>query len=265
MWSALPTLAATAPLGSPRSGATILAVAAGQAGDVYPVIAVQQYGRGRSMTFSGEASWRWRMLLPAADRSYEFIWRQAARWLTSSSPDSFTVMVPDRADTAEAATVTIETRDAAFAPVGDAAIDVRVTAPDGETTASKPRRASGDASRSTADVVVEQDGLYRVSAEARRGGATIGSAVRWMYVGGVDREFVDPRLNESVLRRVARRSGGRYVRPADVPQIATWLKDAARPDAAPERRDLWREPWAFAFVVAALLAEWILRRRAGLR
>ena len=32
-----------------------------------------------------------------------------------------------------------------------------------------------------------------------------------------------------------------------------------------ERRDLWHEPWAFATVVVLLSAEWVLRRRWGLR
>jgi hypothetical protein len=36
-------------------------------------------------------------------------------------------------------------------------------------------------------------------------------------------------------------------------------------NAAPERRDLWHEPWAFALIVLLLSAEWILRRRWGLR
>jgi hypothetical protein len=31
------------------------------------------------MVFAGEASWRWRMLLPATDRSYETFWKQALR------------------------------------------------------------------------------------------------------------------------------------------------------------------------------------------
>jgi hypothetical protein len=86
-----------------------------------------------------------------------------------------------------------------------------------------------------------------------------------MYVGGADREFADPRLNEALLRRVARQSGGRYVRAADAPRVAEWLKDSVPQNAAPERRDLWHEPWAFALVVALLSAEWILRRRWGLR
>ena len=265
MWSVLPALAAMTPVGGPRSGATILAVAAGPTGDVYPVIAVQQYGKGRSMIFSGEASWRWRMLLPSTDRSYEFIWRQAARWIATSSPDPFSVTVPDHVEAGGTATVHIEARDVAFVGIGDAAVDARVQAPDGETSALKLRRVQGEAGRSTAEFVVEQEGLYRISAEAKRGASTIGSAVRWMYVGGSDSEFADPRLNEPVLRRIARTTGGRYVRSADAGQIARWLGETAHLDAPPERRDLWHEPWAFLLVVGALSAEWIVRRLVGLR
>ena len=86
-----------------------------------------------------------------------------------------------------------------------------------------------------------------------------------MYVGGADREFADPRLNEGFLRRVARDSGGRYVRAGEAKQVVGWLQTTAPQDAAPERRDLWHEPWAYAFVLALLSAEWILRRRWGLR
>src|SRR5439155_4231928 len=86
-WATLPALAASAPLGAPRPGATVLAVTTAPGGGVYPVVAVQRYGRGRSMIFSGEASWRWKMLVASSNRSYEFFWRQAARWLTATAPD----------------------------------------------------------------------------------------------------------------------------------------------------------------------------------
>ena len=93
----------------------------------------------------------------------------------------------------------------------------------------------------------------------------LGTADRSMYVGGADREFADPRLNEGWLRRVARASGGRYVRAADASRVPAFLEEAVPANAAPEHRDLWHEPWAFALLVALLSAEWILRRRWGLR
>ena len=139
------------------------------------------------------------------------------------------------------------------------------TGPGGATQSLKLRHADATSGRFTAAIRPEQAGLYRIHAEARRGTATLGTADRWMYVGGADREFADPRLNEGFLRRVARTSGGRYLRAAEASRVPALLTSAVPQNVAPERRDLWHEPWAFALIVILLSAEWILRRRWGLR
>jgi uncharacterized membrane protein len=263
-WAALPPLAASAPLGGPRPGATVLAVTESGNG-VYPVVAVQRYGRGRSMIFAGEASWRWKMMVASTDRTHEFFWRQAARWLASPAPDPVTIAAPEAAEPGDADSIEIDARDAAFAPVPDATIDATVAAPGADPQPLKTRRVDAASGRFAAAFQPEQAGLYRVHATARRGTTPLGTADRWVYVGGGDREFADPRLNEGFLRRVARASGGRYVRAADASRIVAALQSSVPKDAAPERRDLWHRPWAFALVVSLLAGEWILRRRWGLR
>jgi uncharacterized membrane protein len=265
MWSALPALAASAPLGGPRPGATILALTTAPGGGIFPVVAIQRYGQGRSMVFAGEASWRWKMMVPSTDRSYEFFWRQSARWLSSSAPDPVSIRVPDAPEPGDAIAVDVDARDASFVPVPDATIEATLTIPGGATQPIKVRHADPAGGTYTAALGPEQAGLYRVHAEARRGSTTLGSADRWMYVGGADREFTDPRLNEGFLRRVARNSGGRYVRAADASKVPEWLQAAVPQNAAPERRDLWHEPWALGLVIVLLSTEWILRRRWGLR
>jgi nitrogen fixation protein FixH len=265
LWAALPPLAASATLGGPRPGATILALTTAPGGGIFPVVAVQRYGQGRSMVFAGEASWRWKMMVPSTDRTYEFFWRQAARWLASAAPDPVAISVPGAPEPGDSLSVDVDARDASFAPVADASVEATLVAPGGEARPLKLRHADPSGGRYTAAITAEQPGLYRIHAEARRGSTSLGTADRWMYVGGADREFADPRLNEGFLRRVARNSGGRYVRAAEASRIPVWLQATVPQNAAPERRDLWHEPWAFALVVLLLSAEWILRRRWGLR
>ena len=77
----MPALASISALGGPRPGAACLAVTGGPGGAARALVAVQRFGDGRSMVFTGEASWRWRMMLPTTDQSYDRFWRQAARWL----------------------------------------------------------------------------------------------------------------------------------------------------------------------------------------
>jgi uncharacterized membrane protein len=265
LWSALPPLAGGTPLGGPRPGAAVLATAAFSTGGMFPVVAVQRYGRGRSMVFAGEASWRWKMLLASSDRSHEFFWRQAARWIAGAAADAVTITAAESAGAGADMSIAVEVRDAAWTPVADADVEATLTEPGGRTRTIRMRHSDRVAGQYEAQLLVEDPGAYRLDADARRGPAPLGRAVRWMYVGGADREFADPRLNEPWLRRVARASGGRYVRPADASRIAGWLRDATPRQAAPERRDWWHEPWAFAVIIALLSAEWVLRRRWGLR
>jgi len=262
-WNAMPALAGSASLGGPRPGATLLAFTTASDGTIHPVVAVQRYGHGRAMIFGGEASWRWKMMLASTDRSYEFFWRQAARWLSAAAPDPVQISAPESPEPGDAVSIDVDARDASFAPVLDAKIDATLTAPGSEPRPLTLRHAEGG--RFSAAIRPDQAGLYRVHASARAGSTALGEADRWMYVGGSDREFADPRLNEGFLRRLARMSGGRYVRAADASQVAGWLASAVPQDAAPERRDIWHEPWTFVLIVVLLSLEWIVRRRWGLR
>ncbi|MCC7415779.1 MAG: hypothetical protein IT176_01470 [Acidobacteria bacterium] len=265
LWAALPALAGTAAMGAPRPGATVLAVAA-SAGGLSPVIAVQRFGQGRSMVFAGEASWRWKMMLPSTDRTYEMFWRHALRWLSGPAPDPVSITVPDAAEPGDTVAIGVQVRDAAFIPVSDAGVDATLTKPDGTAVPLVVGRddAAG-LGRFSAPFRPEAPGVYRVRAEARRGATLLGRGDAWLYVGGADREFADPRLNEGFLQRAANASGGRYVPAGEAASIVPLLRTIVPRDAVLERRDLWHRPWAFGVVLALLVGEWTLRRRWGLR
>ena len=119
-------------MGGPRPGAQVLVVAPGGGGPPQPLIAAQRYGQGRSLVFAGEASWRWRMMRPATDLSYETIWRQLARWITAGAvaPVTIAPMTPTVPGVTERISVTV--RDDDFAPVANAEVALVVTAPNGE-------------------------------------------------------------------------------------------------------------------------------------
>jgi hypothetical protein len=261
-WASLPALAANAPVGGPRPGATVLAVTTGPNGLV-PAIAVQRYGRGRSMVFAGEASWRWRMMLPAVDRRYDTFWRQAVRWLAADAPDPVSITVAPDTAVGQAMTIVADVRDRQYTAAADATVTGRVIGPGGETMPVNIR-PSGDG-RFTGSFVPETAGTYRVSVSATRGSEQLGSTERWAFAGGSDPEFADPRLNEAVLRRLARESGGRYVPAREVADILPDLTSASPQSLDPVRRDMWHTGWMFAVVVSLLVAEWGLRRRWGLR
>lgn len=263
-WSAVPALAAVVPLGRPRPGATVLAIAAGAGGSSRAVIAVQRYGEGRVLLFAGEAAWRWRMLLPASDRSYDTFWRQTVRWLALPASDPVALTVPAGASAGTSSPLKVLVRSAAFESRAGAVVDLFVTRPDGRI--ERFRAASeGNTGEYVSRFRPEHSGVYRVSTEAHDGSVRLGSASTAWLVGDADVEMADPRLNVEVLRRIARTSGGRLVAPGEMAALLTTLSAGIPDSRLPIQRDLWHNGWSFAAVVVLLGTEWVLRRRWGMR
>jgi hypothetical protein len=160
-------------------------------------------------------------------------------------------------------------RNAAFEPQRDASVDVEIVAPDGRLETLRAAQGTAGSSiepgRFVARFRPTQRGLYRVTAQARRGSTLLGTTSTSMLVGGADLEMTDPRLNLQLLQRIALASGGQMTHAGGVEELADALRAGIPAAALATRRDLWHNAWSFAAIVALLAAEWGLRRRWGLR
>jgi uncharacterized membrane protein len=262
-WEGLPALPSLARLGAPRAGAAVLAWSRTDGGTVRPLVAVQRHGAGRVLAFTGEASWRWRMMLPSTDRRYETFWRQALRWAAAAAPDPVTLSaVPLDAATLD---VTARVHDATFTPVRDARVRLRVSLPDESTTEHEATLRDGAAGTYGATIGGLPRGVLRIEAVVARGGAELGRSETWTAGVPVDPEFADPRRDDATLSRVARATGGHLVREEEVGALSSSI--ATRRPAQPVLRehDAWHRPWVMVSLVIALCADWTLRRRWGLR
>ena len=206
-WEAVPALASIAPLGGPRPGASVLAVTNGPGGTPRALVAVQRFGEGRSMVFAGEASWRWRMLAPATDRAYDTFWKQALRWLALPAGDPIQVSVEPGAAPGGHASGPSGRQDAAFEPLKNVTVDVRVTSPDGrvESLRAGPDTARGNDGHYVAHARPEHAGVVKLSVDVRQGTTRVGTASASVLVGGADLEMTDPRVNQAFLERLAAR------------------------------------------------------------
>jgi hypothetical protein len=262
-WLEVPSLASTAALGSARPGAIVLATAGSAGGLGRPLVAVQRYGEGRSMIFGGEAAWRWRMLMPAGDGTYDSFWRQSVRWLAGASPAAVEIHGPLDAIAGEPVPLALRVRDAAFDASAGAAVSVTVEGPASER--ETPLAASGvDPAARTAVFTPSQDGVYRATARVTWPDGRSSSATTSILVGGVDAELAEPWRHDAVLARIAEESGGALVAEADLDTLPSLVQAAA---GAPELREseLWHHPLVFACLLLLVATEWTLRRRWGLK
>ena len=260
-WGEAPALAGSTSLGAARPGASVLARVGRPEGGSSPLVAVQRYGRGRSMVFAGEAAWRWKMLMPAESRIYDTFWRQVARWLTALAPERLTLSVAPAPAPGDLVEIGLRVLDAEYGAVTDAAPVIEVTTPTGAVHAVDAVLADRESGRYAGRLRADLDGVYRVEAAA---GPDLASVTEWFLVGGTDAEFADPRADAQVLERLAAAGGGRLLAAGEVRQLRGLLA-AAAPAPEPLVRALWHGAWSFVLVVAVLTAEWSLRRAWGLR
>jgi uncharacterized membrane protein len=263
-WSQLPALAAVAVTGAPRPGAQVLAISGGTGGEARPLLATQRYGLGRSMIFAGEASWRWRMMRPATDSTYELVWRQLARWLAASAAERIEILPVSAALPGTIESIGVLVRDEEFKPIGDAEVTLRVKEPGGQERSLSAALADPRDGRYTAAVRLDQPGVYVMTADVRRGTQSLGTASRPTLVGGADVELSEPRLNEAVLRRIADATKGQYVSTDSVSALPGLLRQSEVGRPPTELKDLWHTGVSLALIVTLLAAEWLVRRRVGL-
>ncbi|MFB3852262.1 MAG: glutamine amidotransferase [Vicinamibacterales bacterium] len=262
-WRELPALAAVS-LGRPRPGAEVLVEEQLKGRAARPLVAVQRYGAGRAMVFAGEAAWRWKMARPAGDRSYEWFWRQAARWLSEAAPRTVQLSAgpsghPDAIDLA------VNVSDPSFEPASDATVIAEVTSPSGELRVVTVPAAAGEDGLYAVRVPADSPGVYEVEVTASRGGEPYGTAKRAVLVGGTDLEMRDVRADFDALDRLARRSGGTRLDPRQADSVARALRRSASVATAVSPADWWHSPWSMVLLIGLLYGEWVLRRNWGLK
>ncbi len=234
-----------------------------------PMLVVRQRGGNRSAALLGAGTWRWRTLpedLSDVEGFYPGLVQNLVRWLTTRE-DRRRVRVRPTADLfgeGEPVRFTGQVYDEALVPVPDASVEVVVTAPDGTRTPF-PMRPVGNG-RYELDAGALPAGDYTLSAEAERGGETLGADRGAFAVGALALEYRDLRADPALMREVARRSGGAAIPVEEIPALAARLDGRLAPRVVETEREteLWRLAPLLALLVLLLAAEWVLRKRSGM-
>ncbi len=261
-WQSLPKLEAFALVGEPKPAATVLA----ESEDRAPLLISQPYGKGRTLAFLGEMSWKWALEADGTAEKYKRFWHQCVLWLArkEKSARRLSVDLPRYLYLAgDPVDVSVSVENPPGSPVEDATVRVTVEGPEGALPAPAPAWFGG-AYRAT--VAPPGAGDYRVTVEARRGEDDFGQATARFTAISPSAELDQPAPDVQGMMATSAAGGGLYRPLSEIREVFDRMATDSRPVRIErvQRKTLWDRPWLVLVFVGALALEWIARRRVGM-
>jgi uncharacterized membrane protein len=234
-----------------------------------PVLAVQDYGVGRSAAFTTGGSWFWRMNRPSEDLLHPRFWKQLVRWLAMGSKPKLSLDMKSAYALGEPVNVVALVLGKSLEPVNDADVSARIEDAFGQTDEFPLEWTLSREGVYEGAWTAREPGEHKLAVAARYGETGDALKVETTFVVGESTiEFSPSWQNASFLRALAERTGGDVFGEGDVEALAARIEQQVRrsADAQAEviRHDLWDLPAVFLLLLLSFSVEWLLRRRSGL-
>ncbi len=263
-WKKMPLLADYQETGELKPGAVALLEVVPAGRRPGPLLAIENYGRGRTFLFASSGSWRWQMLQPLEDKTHEIFWQQMLRWLVAGTPGQVAATTPKPVLSDESeAVIRAEVRNKAFEAVPDARVEARIVGPDGQAAGLELTPDPQEQGVYTARWTADRPGSFLAEIVARAGEEEIGrDVVMFRREDGVAESFRTVQ-NRELLEKLAEQTGGRYYRPGTLAKLPQEISYSEAGITTRETRDLWDMPAVFLLLIALRGGEWVLRRKWG--
>jgi uncharacterized membrane protein len=263
-WKALPPLADYHETGAPKAGALVLAELITGAGRRMPLLATQNYGRGRVAVLATGGTWKWQMLQDSKDTSHERFWQQMLRWLAADTRGRVTALTSSTL-ISDAARIELraDVRDNNYLPLTDGSVEARVLGPGGLADSVPLLPDAQRQGQYAALWQASEPGSYLVEIVARRGEQEIGRDVAtFRREDGVAENFRTEQ-NRELLERLSAQTGGRYFPVEAAAGLAEEIDFSEAGLSVRETHDLWDVPLLFLLLAGLKASEWFLRRCWG--
>ncbi len=267
----------------PKPGAHVLAVNPERRNANGPlvVLAVQEFGDGRSAALTIDSAWKWyfQMRSLGEDSPYVKFWGQLVRWLAGR----------DEVEKVAQAGLTAYMDKPYYEPGETAHIYARAQDDQGQATnlayvvatvkgkRGKPRKLQlpptpGAPGEYEVEFTPSGPGQYEAVVEATLDKKKLGRVELKFQVGKTNLEFDKLDLNEELLHKIAKASGGEYYGLFNIDKLADRLKATLREKQIYREIDFWGAGlfgvppyvWVFLVFVALVTGEWIIRKQRHL-
>ncbi len=263
-WAKLPPLLGANRLQKKNEFVEVLA----ESEDGVPLLFAHEYGKARVLAFAADTTYLW-LQHGFATETLRF-WQQLVYWLARkelpTGQNVWARVEPRRYPPQAKVTVEFGARDANGQLVPDAQYQVRVLRPDGQSVQLTPQRTPKGGTATFAQTALPGD--YWVVVSASKQGRSLGlDGVARFLVEQRDLELDNPAADRDLLAEIAAASGGSAVTPEELSSFLARLLEQGWPNLREKRVrrvSLWDNWFVLAVFVAALSAEWFLRKSRGL-
>jgi hypothetical protein len=240
--------------------------------------ALQNYGLGRVLYLGVDSTWRWRYRI--GDTYHHRFWSQIIRWAASDKPQTrFGTRAPVYAEGENVDVFVRLDAETIRSLPGQIDIEARIVRLGGPAKEDEPAaliHLSGEARQQLLEKQVANlpPGNYAVElaiAEPQLRERLLGrlaskdkQRAAFTVTAADSAEKVHLEANWDLLREMADKSGGRFLKVEDTDQLLQLLRPQWDQASRPTEHKLWQS-WATLFIVLMLLTlEWIGRKLAGL-
>lgn len=231
-----------------------------------PWLTYHAYGAGRSAFLATTASWRWPLSSDVAQASHERFWRALVLWLTSANKPRLRADEPEQGwRVASPNPLVLRVLGSDYRPSPEAQVTAVVEAPSGMRQEVRLNPSLAEPGRFETSWTPPGPGEYRVTYRAQFPGGARLEETRHALAQPDPLERADPRVNERLLRDIARLTGGRF---AFADERAAVIDELALANGLPEteRRYHWtRSPFLLLLIGLLVGGEILARRHLGLR
>ena len=276
-WRVMPTLKGYSWVKRAKPGATVLAIHPNDRNEFGRriLIAMQNYGAGKSMVFTPHSSWRWHML--GDDDSHEKFWRQVAKWLTTTPKERIKLQIEKSSYSfKEPVLIDAIAYDEKYEITNHAQVKATITDDEGNKKELTLKQVLGKDGLYQARFMPSKRGEYTVDVTGSLYDVPLGEQHGLFEVAESYVEFTNAELNSNLLMNLAQISGGQYYPLEEAQRFseAKLLNVVNRMvDEIPliksgastmVDKKLWDMPLIFLAIMMFLAIEWFLRKRRGL-
>jgi uncharacterized membrane protein len=266
-WEKMPQLQGVNVTGPAKPGAAVLAVhpTLSLGDEALPVIAVERYGRGRSMVIATASTWRWQMLLPHEDLSHERFWRQVLRWLATEAPPPVELSL-DKASYGAGEPVNVQVRlsDRTYTPINDTSVWLKLTDPAGAVRDVQLEWAIDEDGIYGGTFSVAGEGVHQIEVTATLPSGEVQETSTRFLVAQPEVEFNLPDMDAALLKAMAAAGGGKFYAANQADHLVNDLNRLKKVIAVTVEQDVWDTPIVLVLLCGLFALEWLIRRRKGM-